>query len=285
MAKKYPNAESFRQALTAKLQTISKIEGKSIESFQYRVVFEQFLARVFHDKNESWVVKGAYSLELRYKDEDINRTTTDIDFVLKELKNLSQDDILEMLKKICKIDLEDWFSFEVFPSQELAQPQYGGWRYLIIARIGNKEFRKFNVDIVIGDHFISEVEWTKGYELLSFADIETPQIAIIPLGKQFAEKIHALTNPQLLNNSRVKDLVDIVIYIDKGLSEKPILIKELQNTFSSRKTHEIPKVILKPSEDWKVPYEELASEWGASKKSLDEAHRYLSEFWINLYSN
>lgn len=282
MTKKYPNAESFKQALIANLNKISKLENTSIEVLLYRIVFERFLARVFHGKSESWVVKGAYSLELRYKDEGINRTTTDIDFVLKELKNTNKEEILQMLKNICTINLDDWFSFEVFTSKELAQPIYGGWRYLVIAKIGNKEFKKFNIDVVIGDHFISQVEWTSGHELLNFADIEAPKIAIIPAGKQFAEKIHVLTNPQIENNSRVKDLVDLIIYLDKGLPEKSILIKELKNTFNSRKTHEIPTVILKPPSNWGKTYENLASEWGASKKTLEEAHKYLSDFWRQL---
>lgn len=284
MAKKYPNAESFKQALSAKLQAISKAEGKSVEALQYRIVFERFLARIFHNKNVSWVVKGAYSLELRYKDEGINRTTTDIDFVLKELKNLTEDEILQMLKNICKIDLEDWFSFEVFPSKDLALPVYGGWRYHVVASIGSKKFKEFNVDVVAGDRFISEIEWTSGHELLSFAEIETPEIAIIPLGKQFAEKIHTLTNPTIEHNSRVKDFVDIVIYIDKGLPEKSVLVKEIENTFNSRRTHEVPKVILKPAADWALPYEKMANDWGASKKTVEEAHKYVSDFWIDLYS-
>ena len=283
---KYNTAEAFKQALISNLQRISKVENKSIEIFLYKVIFERLLARVFHSKNDNWVVKGAYSLELRYKNTNISRVTKDIDFALRKMKTLDENKTWDMLKDISNIDLGDWFLFEVLaPHKELTLPTYGGWRFPVIAKIGNKEFKRFNIDVIVGDNFISGPEWVTGHELLSFAGIEPPQIAIIPLGKQFAEKIHAYTNPQIANNSRVKDLVDLVIYIDQGLPKNKILKEEIANTFKIRKTHDIPKVLLKPADDWEKPYINLANEWGASKKTIKEAFEYLSGLWSKLYSN
>lgn len=266
---KYQTAESFKQALISNLQSICKKENKSIEVIIYKVIFERFLARVFHNKSDKLIVKGAYSLELRYKDTNVSRTTRDIDLVLKELKNISENEIWDLLKEISKIDLKDWFSFEVLaPQKELILPIYGGWRFPIITKIGNKEFKRFNIDIVLADSLTFVPEWTPGNDFLNFAEIEPPLIAIIPLGKQFAEKIHTYTNTKIENNSRVKDLVDLVIYIDQGLPKNKLLKKDIESTFKVRSTHDIPKVLLSPPSDWEKPYENLANEGVLQRKLL-----------------
>lgn len=283
---KYKTAEAFKQALISNLQSISKTENKNVEILLYKVVFERFLARVFHNRNDNWMVKGAYSLELRYKDTNISRTTRDIDFVLRGIKSINENKIWDMLKDISRIDLKDWFLFEVLaPHKELTLPTYGGWRFPVIAKIENKEFKRFNIDIVLSDDLISEPEWIRGYDLLSFASIKPSLIAIIPLGKQIAEKIHTYTNPKIENNSRVKDLVDLVIYIDQGLPKNKVLKKDIENTFKARNTHDIPKVLLSPPDNWEKPYANLATECGTSKKNIKEAFKYLSNFWNSLYSS
>ncbi len=243
--------------------------------------------RIFCNCNENWILKGGYSLELRFKDiSGISRTTTDIDFALKELKNITEEKLWESLKDIAKIDLNDWFTFVVnAPTKELALPTYGGWRFLVISKIGTREFNKFNVDVSISEDFVSNPMWEKGNDILSFADIEPAKILIISTEKQFAEKIHAYTNPLLINNSRTRDLVDLIIYIDQGFKNKELLKKEISLTFKIRDTHEVPKIILEPPQEWEKPYYNLANKWGASKVSLKEAHKHLSNFWSDLYNN
>lgn len=283
--KKYKTAEAFKQALISNLQNISKKENKSIEAIIYKVIFERFLARVFNNKSDKLIVKGAYSLELHYKDTNISRTTKDIDFVLKQLKHTSENEIWDLLKEISKIDLKDWFSFDVLaPQKELTLPTYGGWRFPIIAKIGDKEFKRFNIDIVLADSLTLVPEWILGNDFLDFAKIDPPLIAAIPIAKQFAEKIHTYTNPMIENNSRVKDLVDLIIHIDQAkLPKSKILKAEIANTFKLRRTHDIPRVLLSPPKDWEILYKNLASEWNASKKTIKEAFEYLSNFWNNLY--
>ena len=61
--------------------------------------------------------------------------------------------------------------------------------------------------------------------------------------------------------------------------------KEIEITFKIRNTHDIPKMLLSPPEEWEVGYKNLADEWGASKKTTDEAFEYLNDFWKGLYSS
>ena len=284
---KYKTPEDFRKALEERIKKAAELENKTVNDVMYKVSFDRLLARIFHNGNENWILKGGYSLELRFKDiSSISRTTTDIDFALRELKNITEEELWDSLKEIAKRDLNDWFIFEVnAPTKELILPTYGGWRFLVISKIGPREFNRFNVDISIAEGFVSKPIWEKGSDILSFAGIEPAKILLISAEKQFAEKIHAYTNPLLVNNSRTRDLVDLVIYIDQGFKDKELLKQEISLTFKTRNTHDVPKIILEPSKDWEKPYQNLASKWGASRKALDEAFEYLSVFWTDLYSH
>ncbi len=282
---KYKTPEDFRRALEERIRKVAESENKTVNDIMYKISFDRFLARVFYNGNENWILKGGYSLELRFKDiSGISRTTTDIDFALRELKNITEEELWYSLQEIAKMDLNDWFTFEVnAPTKELVLPTYGGWRFLVISKIGPREFNRFNVDVSIAEGFVSNPNWEEGSNILSFAGIEPPRIFLISAEKQFAEKIHAYTNPLLVNNSRTRDLVDIVIYIDQGFKDKELLKKEISLTFKMRNTHDIPKAILEPPQDWEKPYKNLAGKWGASKIDLKEAFGYLSGFWTDLY--
>lgn len=284
---KYKTPEDFRKALEERIKKAAELENKTVNDVMYKVSFDRFLARIFHNGSENWILKGGYSLELRFKDiSGISRTTTDIDFALRELKAITEEELWDSLKEIAKRDLNDWFTFEVnAPTKELVLPTYGGWRFLVVSKIGPREFNRFNVDISIAEGFISKPLWETGSDILSFADIEPAKILLISAEKQFAEKIHAYTNPLLINNSRTRDLVDLVIYIDQGFKDKELLKKEISLTFKTRNTHDVPKVILEPSKDWEKPYKNLANQWGASKKSLKEAFKCLCDFWADLYKS
>jgi predicted nucleotidyltransferase component of viral defense system len=284
---KYKTPEDFRKALEEKIRRTAESENKTVNDIMYKVAFDRFLARIFHNGNENWILKGGYSLELRFKDiSGISRTTTDIDFALRELKNITEEELWDSLKEIAKKDLNDWFSFEVSePTKELVLPTYGGWRFLVVSKIGPREFNRFNVDVSIAEGFVSKPIWEKGSDILSFAGIEPAKILIISAEKQFAEKIHAYTNPLIINNSRTRDLVDLIIYIDQGFKDKELLRKEISLTFKTRNTHDVSKVILEPPKDWEKPYQALANKWGASKTSLKEAFECLNDFWNTLYKS
>ncbi len=51
---------------------------------------------------------------------------------------------------------------------------------------------------------------------LAFAGIASAQIRMLPAEVQFAEKIHAYTVPRSTPNSRVRDLVDMILLIQEG---------------------------------------------------------------------
>ena len=63
--------------------------------------------------------------------------------------------------------------------------------------------------------------------------------------QQFAEKLHAYTLPRPdAPNSRVKDLVDMILLIQMSTMDKAVLERAIQTTFELRGTHAVPRFCL-----------------------------------------
>lgn len=279
--KQYQTATAFRKALEDRLKNISESEGTPLDRLRRRVSFDRLLARLFErGKTPIWLLKGGYALELRFQ--NIARTTKDIDFSIPKMKEATKEKIHELLQGEIKKDMGDWFEFLVgAPMKDLDQAVYGGWRYPVTTRVDNRKFSEFHLDVGVGDAIISDPEWQKGPEFLSFAGVEPVMVAMLPRDQQFAEKIHSYTYPR--DFSRTKDLVDMVLLIDQGLPEKQQVVKAIQATFSRRDSHEVPQVLLTPPPIIASTYNAMAIECGVTKKTMGEAFQYVSDYWKQLF--
>lgn len=86
---------------------------------------------------------------------------------------------------------------------------------------------------------------------------------MIPREQQFAEKLHAYTLPRPgAVNSRVRDLVDLVLLIQSGTLRSEVVSDAVHITFQRRKTHDLPKALVEPPADWERPFSALAKECG-----------------------
>lgn len=281
--KKYENAYAFRRALEDRLNNLSKKEGIALDRLRRKVAFDRLLARLFKNKQSKWLLKGGYALELYL--ENIARTTKDIDLSIPEKRKMSKEKIRDMLQEEAEKDIKDYFQFLIGASyQDLHQPVYGGWRYPVETKLDNRTFTKFHLDVGVGDEIITKPIWQKGHNLLSFAGISPVKVAVIPREQQFAEKIHSYTFPKdKRNNSRVKDLLDLVLLIQHGKLRKVILKQSIEKTFQNRGTHHLPKELEAPPDSWEEVYEKLAGECGASYKNISDAFLYLSNYWKRVY--
>ncbi len=282
--KQYQTAMAFRKALEDRLKNIAEAEAVPLDRLRRRVSFDRLLARLFDpSKQPLWLLKGGYALEFRFQ--KIARATKDIDFSIPKMKEPTKERIHELLQDEVKKDIPDWFEFLIgVPTVDLDRAVYGGWRYPVTARVDNRKFSEFHLDVGVGDALISEPEWQKGSEILSFAGIDPVTVALLPKDQQFAEKIHSYTYPRELREfSRTKDMVDIVLLIDQGLPEKQQLVKAIQATFSRRESHDVPQELQIPPAVIAPTYNTMAIECGVSRKTMNEAFQYISDYWKQLY--
>src|SRR5208283_5494947 len=113
---------------------------------------------------------------------------------------------------------------------------------------------------------------------LGFAGIAPPEVPMIQREQQFAEKLHAYTLPRpQAPNSRVRDLVDMVLLIESGTLEPSRVIQALDATFGRRATHQVPDILAPPPDAWVSPFARLAAECRLELSVMD-AFGILQEF-------
>ena len=130
-------------------------------------------------------------------------------------------------------------------------------------RLAGRSFVKFHLDVSTGDVLREPYESLSGRDWLGFAGIASTGFRAVSPEEQFAEKLHAYTLPRVgRENSRVKDLVDLVLLIERTTMNAARLPKAIRETFQRRKTHEIPPALASPPVSWSKPFAELAVECG-----------------------
>jgi hypothetical protein len=272
-SKKYATGAAFRRALEDRLQDIAGKEGVDLQRLRRKVAFDRLLARLFQATQPRalpWVLKGGYAMELRIK---AARTTKDIDLTMRSAstsgakkdnkKNLA---VLEKLQEAVAFGIDDFFVYTIGePIADLDAAPYGGARFPVEGRLDGRVFVGFHLDIGIGDAVMEPIEVIEGREWLGFAGIASPSLYMIPGEQQFAEKLHAYTLPrQGAANSRVRDLVDMVLLIESATLARNKVAEAIRITFERRNTHTLPNTLPAPPAEWQRPYEALARECGLS---------------------
>jgi len=286
----YETPYAFRMSLEERLRNVSQRQGIDLLRLRRRVAFERLLARLFLDADPPWLLKGGYALELRLAYQ--TRSTRDLDLSVPEPKRLDlasqegmsqdhADKLHEQLQLAAERDLGDAFRFLIrAPRGELTGAPGGGVRCGVEARLAGRIFAQFHVDVGLGDPKLGEPAWVEGDSFLTFAGIPAVRIPVVPAGQQFAEKIHAYTFPwQDRDNTRVKDLVDLVLLVHFGLVEAAQVRQALQVTFRFRATHPLMAELPKPPEFWSESFQALAIGLELPVQDLEQAHAYLSAFW------
>jgi hypothetical protein len=256
--KRYATAAAFRRALEDRLKDIAGKEGVDLQRLRRQVAFDRLLARLFQVGPPlalPWVLKGGYAMELRIKSA---RTTKDIDLTMRGVSNSGDKknlDMLEKLQEAAAFSGDDFFVYTIGePISDLDAAPYGGARFPVEARVDGRVFVGFHLDVGIGDAVMEPLEVIAGRDWLGFADIASPSLYMIPREQQFAEKLHAYTLPrQGSANTRVRDLVDMVLLIQSATLDRNKVIEAIGVTFERRKTHALPNVLPVPPSDWQKP--------------------------------
>ncbi len=279
MTKPFKSANSFKMALEERLRIRASASGVPFRTQQLKFAMERLLARLFRPTDVPWLLKGGFAMDLRYRPRA--RTTRDIDLSVTLVVNSSTADLRDKLQAAAELDLGDFLTFYIGElKSEIANAPKGGGRLPVEAVLVGKTYAKFGIDVGIGDPLVGEPELLTGDDLLEFAGISPAVARAIPQAQQFAEKVHAYTFPWSDRlNTRTKDLVDLVLLIERGALDLAQLRDALATTFSTRGTHQLPKMLAPPPTHWKVDFPQMASEAGLSTTDVITAFVMLEAFW------
>ena len=279
MAKEFKSATAFKNSLEARMRTRAKERGVPLQTLQLKFVMERLLARLFHPPGVPWLLKGGFAMDLRYRPRA--RTTKDLDLSVSLVSEGLSGELRDRLQAAAATDLGDHLSFRIGELKaELTNAPQGGGRFPCEAVFLGKTYAKFHIDVGLGDAVVGEPERLAGDDLLDFAGLPPAVVLAIPRSQQFAEKLHAYTFPWSGRlNTRTKDLVDLVLLIERGPPDIGEIHGALAATFQTRNTHPLPDTLAPPPEHWKADFPGMAAEAGLSTHDYLAAFALLVAFW------
>lgn len=268
---------ALRQALEMRLQNEARQTGVDLERLRRRAGFERLLVRLELNDPGVWVVKGAMALELRLGDRA--RMTRDLDLAVRA--ELGQG--ARRLEDALEADpAGDGFVFRVGEAVELVPDQLGekGSRFHVEAVLGGRTFVAVRVDVVARADGLAATDRLPLPGLLSFAGIDSADVDVLPVAYHFAEKLHALVQERLdeRSNTRVRDLVDIALFLEGGLEPDGRFVTAVRETFAARATA-IPLEIPDPPESWHDRYPPLVDGLDIRTRTCEAALVLLRAFW------
>lgn len=211
-------------------------------------------------------------MELRFH---TARATKDLDFTVRAKPAA----VLEYIQDVGALDAGDFFSSRVGEAMmDLDGAPHGGARYPLETLLGGRTFVKFHLDGGVGDVIVEPVEFMRTRDWLGFAGVAPPDVPVIQREQQFAEKPHAYTLPRpAAPNSRVRDLVDLLLLIRSGTLHARRVVECLRRTFARRDTHPVPRTLEAPPACWTAPFAALAEQF-ALEVSITEAFADLTGY-------
>lgn len=280
---KYATTTALRIALEQRLLTQSNDTDISLDRLRRRVVFERVVSRLEVAQPGRWVLKGGMALEVRLRDEA--RLTKDIDLGLRDVVNHGTD-LHELLVAALTADpFGDGFVITAEPVTQLIEDTVGHltWRSRLAASLGGRPFGRVQLDVSPRGHELSDTDFVSLPNSLAFADVDTPVIEIIDVQRHAAEKLHALARDfGDRENTRVRDLVDVVILVEHHLLDREQLAVATQSVWLERNGELPPKTLPPLPRNWAQRYEQLASEHDLAAATFAQAVALVTAVWADV---
>lgn len=279
---RYADAFALRQAIETRLKQTSEDRGTDLGRLRRIVVFDRLLSRLAVAPSGQWVLKGGAALEFRLPHRA--RATKDLDLATRA-EDDDGDILREALIEALSDDADhDSFAFRLGPPKALT-PDAGGrraWRYSVDSWLAGKTFAAIRLDVAARSEELLMTQPVALPGALVFAGIPARSIETVSAGQHFAEKLHALTRDYGERpNTRVKDLVDLVLLIDSGLRPDRTLLAVVRHVFAVRATHPVPTTLPDPPPSWRQGYPALAAALTVSAVGLSDAMDLVRRFWAS----
>jgi hypothetical protein len=281
----YGTATALRAALEDRLAAEATARAVDVGRLRRQVAFERLLVRLGAHSSSGgpgWVLKGGLALELRL--DGRCRSTRDLDLATLEGSTDSAE-VHRRLVDVLAVDGQaDGFIFGVGAPRPLTADRGGrpGWRFPIDTRLAGRTFVKVRLEVVArADEIDGGVEDLTFRSALAFAGLPASvTVRAVDLDQHAAEKLHALTRMYGDRpNTRVKDLVDLVLLIEMGLVDAARLAARVQKVFTIRATHPLPADLPRLPAAWYGDYASLVAELDLETQTADAGLALVSSLW------
>ena len=217
-------------SVLARLKNKAAESGRSYQLCLQLFCQEEFLRRLEKSKYaENLVLKGGlFIYSLTNFD---SRVTVDVDFLLRQIPNTSEQ-LKDILEEIIAIQAgNDFVTFEIKDIAPIAaQKKYAGIGASMIAHIKNTR-TPFGIDFGVGDVIVPKQEKRKIPTQLD--NFVAPTVNTYSIEATVSEKIDAILSLMEFS-SRMKDYYDIYYLANKFDFDGKVLTEALRKTFANR---------------------------------------------------
>lgn len=270
-------------AIQSKLRSQATATGVGPDRLYRRLIFERIVARLEAADPGRWVLKGGMALEVRLADDA--RVTRDLDLGLRS--EVSGAETLEawLAETLATDPYGDLFQLVLGRVVEMRADGAGHitWRSTVEAYLGRKKFGTLQVDISPRPHELERTDVVPLPNLLDFAGVDAPSIEIIDVHRHATEKFHGMLKDfGERENSRARDLVDLVLLIEHEMIEGRMLEPVVRQVWQERNGTQPPTTILVVT-SWVVPYEELVIDLQVDAKTFPAAVALVTALWLAMF--
>lgn len=282
----YGSPQALRTALEHRLLITSRESGVALDRLRRRVLLERIVARLQAAEPGRWVLKGGMALEVRLR--DVARVTKDVDVGLRD-RVPNPADLHDRLIDVLSDDpFNDRFVLEVSAPTALREDGAGHltWRVPVAAFLAGKPFGVIKVDVSPRAHELQATERLLLPNSLAFAGIPATEVEIVDVHRHAAEKFHAMTrNFGDRENSRVRDLLDLVLLIENDLLNPGSVADAARAVWAERNGMEPPQPLPVLPASWPARYAQLANEHDVEARTFSQAIALVQNLWIQMYPN
>lgn len=250
----YSTPEAFRRALTDRIAHVAESRSQNVAEIRRQFAYGRFLYRVFASGDSRWVLKGGTGLLARIPSRA--RYSIDIDL-------MRRDDMTRAIELLQTLGGEhtdaDFFTFEVQLPRE-PEPDALNASLAAVAYLGEREFERFKVDLVVESNMTAEPELVDFLDPVEIPGLLSVQYWAYPLVDHIADKHAAmLDNYRGRPSTRYRDLVDLAIIASSQSVDAARLSTALYSEYKHRGI-EVPTTVSLPSDDWVPGYAQAAKD-------------------------
>ena len=218
---RYKTARALEMAVKSAAKKSPMDTGAAIEGFY----FHRLLVRIFAGGVSPFVLKGGHGMLARTTDA---RRTRDIDIVAD---GLDIDAALQELRALVSRDMDDFLSYEVtgYGPIKTGDRYRDGYSVSVSVMLGGRSMRPVSIDLVADEAECGRPEYLTPADRLEIAGLPVCEYPVYPVEAAVVDKLCGIVERHDGQpSSRVKDLVDLVVYATHERIDGTELIERLR---------------------------------------------------------
>lgn len=222
-------------SLKAIINNIAKENNVAAQLVLQTYMLERLLERISISKyKDNFILKGGMLISAMLGID--SRTTMDIDTTIKGF-SLNEENITNIMKEICSIDIEDDITFEIKKVELIREDDdYGGYRITFVTRYNNEMPTTLKIDVTTGDKITYKEVKYKFSLMLEDREINVWSYNIETI---LAEKFESIIKRSVLS-TRIRDYYDVYMLMNtqKNNIDEKTLYDAILFTSQHRETQE-----------------------------------------------